>query len=98
MAGLIPIFMVDDDAMFCDPVRDYLETMGFKVSFAHTGPAGLARALEPGLQAVILDVMLPGLDGVEVLRRIRASSRVPVLMLTGRGEETDRIVGLEVGA
>src|SRR5260221_9976946 len=72
--------------------------MGFEVVFAHTGPEGLARALEPGVQAVILDVMLPGLDGVEVLRRIRASSRVPVLMLTGRGEETDRIVGLEVGA
>src|SRR5882672_8859263 len=98
MAGPIRILMVDDDAMLCHLVRDYLEPMGFDVVFAHTGPEGLARALEPGLQAVILDVMLPGLDGVEVLRRIRASSRVPVLMLTGRGEETDRIVGLEVGA
>src|SRR5229473_6899082 len=98
MAGPIRILMVDDDAMLCHLVRDYLEPMGFEVVFAHTGPEGLARALEPGLQAVILDVMLPGLDGVEVLRRIRASSRIPVLMLTGRGEETDRIVGLEVGA
>src|SRR5260221_12168363 len=98
MPGPIRILMVDDDAMLCHLVRDYLEPMGFEVVFAHTGPEGLARALEPGVQAVILDVMLPGLDGVEVLRRIRASSRVPVLMLTGRGEETDRIVGLEVGA
>ena len=98
MPGPIRILMVDDDAMLCHLVRDYLEPMGFEVAFAHTGPEGLARAFDPGLQAVILDVMLPGLAGVEILRRIRASSRIPVLMLTGRGEETDRIVGLEVGA
>jgi DNA-binding response OmpR family regulator len=97
-SGPIRLLIVDDDVKLCRLLRDYLEPMGFDVTFAHTGPEGLARALDPEVQAVILDVMLPGMDGVEVLRRIRASSRVPVLMLTGRGEETDRIVGLEVGA
>ena len=96
--GPIRLLIVDDDVKFCRLVRDYLEPMGFDVAFAHSGPEGLTRALDPEMHAVILDVMLPGMDGVEVLRRIRASSRVPVLMLTGRGDETDRIVGLEVGA
>jgi DNA-binding response OmpR family regulator len=98
MSSAIRILMVDDDAKLCRLVRDYLGPLGFEVAFAHSGPDGLARALDPSVQAVILDVMLPGIDGIEVLRRLRASSSVPVLMLTGRGEETDRIVGLEVGA
>jgi two-component system response regulator CpxR len=65
---------------------------------AHTGPQGLETALRDSFHAVILDVMLPGMDGFEVLRRLRVHSNVPVLMLTGRGEEADRIVGLEMGA
>ena len=72
--------------------------MGYAVSMAHTGPDGLALALAEPFDAVMLDVMLPGMDGFEVLRQLRAQSNVPVLMLTGRGEEADRIVGLEMGA
>jgi DNA-binding response OmpR family regulator len=97
-SGRIQLLMVDDDVKLCALIKDYLEPMGFDVSTAHTGPEGLARAMQGGFQAILLDVMLPGLDGVEILRRLRAHSNVPVLMLTGRGEETDRIVGLEVGA
>src|SRR5215468_3605387 len=72
--------------------------MGYAVAMEHTGPAGLAAALRDSFQAIILDVMLPGMDGFEVLRQLRVHSTVPVLMLTGRGEEHDRIVGLEMGA
>lgn len=90
--------MVDDDVKLCRLVREYLEPLGFDVSAAHTGTEGLERALHEPFQAVILDLMMPGLDGCEVLRRLRLRSNVPVLMLTGRGEEADRIVGLELGA
>jgi DNA-binding response OmpR family regulator len=92
------LLMVDDDARLCQLVRDYLNPHGFDVSFVHTGPEGLARALQDKWDVVVLDVLLPGMDGLEVLRRFRAASEVPVLMLTGLGEETDRIVGLEIGA
>jgi DNA-binding response OmpR family regulator len=94
----IRLLMVDDDVKLCRLVREYLEPLGFEVSAAHTGLEGLDRALREPFQAVILDLMMPGLDGYEVLRRLRAKSNVPVLMLTGRGEEADRIVGLEMGA
>lgn len=90
--------MVDDDVKLCRLVREYLEPFGYQVSAAHTGSEGLELALCDGYQAVILDLMLPGLDGCEVLRRLRMRSNVPVLMLTGRGDEADRIVGLELGA
>ena len=79
-------------------IRDYLAPLGYEVVLVHDGTAGAARALEERFDAVILDVMLPGADGFEVLHRIRRVSDVPVLMLTARGEETDRIVGLEMGA
>jgi DNA-binding response OmpR family regulator len=92
------LLIVEDDARLCRLVKDYLETMGYSVAMEHSGPAGLATALKDSFQAVILDVMLPGMDGFEVLRRLRAHSTIPVLMLTGRGEEADRIVGLELGA
>src|SRR5437660_488034 len=72
--------------------------MGYEVSAAHTGTDGVERALGEDWDAVILDIMLPGLDGFEVLKQIRKTSDVPVLMLTARGEEADRIVGLEIGA
>ncbi len=92
------ILVIDDDKKLCRLIRDYLQPMGYQVSTVHTGPEGVA-ATQSGLwDAVILDVMLPGLDGFEVLRRIRKSSEVPVLMLTARGDEADRIVGLEMGA
>ena len=92
------LLLVEDDVRLCRLMKDYLEGMGYAVSLAHNGPAGLELALKQSFHAVILDVMLPGLDGFEVLRRLRIHSTIPVLMLTGRGEEADRIVGLEMGA
>ncbi len=92
------LLLIEDDVRLCRLVKEYLETMGYAVSMEHTGPAGLALAQRETFHAIILDVMLPGMDGFEVLRRLRAHSAVPVLMLTGRGEEADRIVGLEMGA
>lgn len=92
------ILMIEDDATLCQLTRDYLQPLGFDLSFAHTGPDGLRLAQSGGWNAVILDVLLPGLDGFQVLRGLRAASGVPVLMLTGMGSETDRIVGLELGA
>lgn len=92
------LLIIDDDKKLCRLIRDYLEPMGFEVEAAHTGPEGLEKAQTGQFQAIILDVMLPGLDGFEVLRLLRRTSDVPVLMLTARGEEPDRIVGLEIGA
>ncbi|MBI5382642.1 MAG: response regulator transcription factor [Opitutae bacterium] len=96
--GQIRLLMIDDDRKLCRLVTDYLAPLGFAVTAVHTGPAGVAAATGETWHAVLLDVMLPELDGFEVLRRIRQKSNVPVLMLTARGDETDRIVGLEVGA
>jgi DNA-binding response OmpR family regulator len=98
--GRTRLLMIDDDRKLCRLVATYLEPLGFDVTAVHTGPEGVDRAttIEPPCHAVILDVMLPGMDGFEVLKKIRARSTVPVLMLTARGDETDRIVGLEVGA
>lgn len=92
------ILLIDDDAELCRLLDEYLRGQGFEVEAAHTGPEGLEKALGESVDLVVLDVMLPGLDGLEVLRRLRAKSRVPVLMLTARGEDVDRIVGLEIGA
>jgi DNA-binding response OmpR family regulator len=92
------LLLIEDDVRLCRLVKNYLETMGYAVSTAHTGPTGLALALAEKFHAILLDVMLPGMDGFEVLRQLRAQSSVPVLMLTGRGDEADRIVGLEMGA
>lgn len=92
------LLVIDDDRKLCRLIRDYLEPMGYAVTATHTGPEGVSLATGEEWQAVILDVMLPGMDGFEVLKQIRKISDVPVLMLTGRGEEADRIVGLEIGA
>lgn len=93
------LLFVEDDARLCELVKRYLETMGYAVSLAHTGETALQTTRASTFHAIILDVMLPGgMDGFELLRRVRAESQVPVLMLTGRHEETDRIVGLEMGA
>ncbi len=92
------VLIVDDDRLLAQLIKDFLEPLGFEVHMTHTGTDGLRLALEAGWDAVILDVLLPGIDGLEVLRRLRAASNVPVLMLTGLGTETDRIVGLEIGA
>ena len=95
---LTKILMIDDDVKLCRLVQDYLTPMGYDVEAAHTGPSGLEKVSGENYQAVILDVMLPGMDGFEVLRQIRRVSTVPVLMLTALGDESDRIVGLEIGA
>jgi len=92
------LLLVDDDLKLCRLVRAYLEPLGYVVSTAHTGTDGLEMALAGEFDAIILDVMLPRMDGFEVLKSLRAKSDVPVLMLTGLGEEADRIVGLEIGA
>ena len=94
----VPVLVIDDERELCQLIKEYLEPLGYEVSAAHSGPAGLERAVSGDFKAVILDVMLPGMDGFEVLKRIRAQCDVPVLMLTARGEEADRIVGLEFGA
>ncbi len=92
------ILVVDDDRKLCLLIREYLEPLGYEVTAAYTGPEGLEVALRESFSAVILDVMLPGMNGFDFLRKLRVKSAVPVLMLTGRGEEPDRIVGLELGA
>jgi two-component system response regulator CpxR len=92
------LLLVDDDLKLCRLIRGYLEPLGYTVTAAHNGADGLEKALGGDFDAVVLDVMMPGLDGFEVLKRIRAKSNVPILMLTGLGEEADRIVGLEIGA
>jgi len=97
-SGRTRVLVIDDDKKLCRLIADYLSPMGYDVSTAHSGPEGAERATGEPWQAVILDVMLPGMDGFEVLKRIRRQSDVPVLMLTARGDEADRIVGLEIGA
>ncbi|MGC8519374.1 MAG: response regulator transcription factor [Steroidobacteraceae bacterium] len=92
------LLLVDDDAELCAMLREYLEPEGFGAETAENGQSALERLAHGGIDLVVLDVMLPGLSGFEVLRRLRATSRVPVLMLTARGEEIDRVVGLEMGA
>ncbi|MGD7651692.1 MAG: response regulator transcription factor [Verrucomicrobiales bacterium] len=92
------ILVVDDDRKLAGLIRDYLEPLGYEVELRHDGNLGLAEALEGDYGAVILDVMMPGMDGINVLRELRKKSDVPVLMLTALGEEADRIVGLEIGA
>jgi two-component system, OmpR family, response regulator CpxR len=92
------VLVVDDDTKLCRLIHDYLAPLGYEVAVEHTGPAGLEAALGNAFSAILLDVMLPGMDGFEVLKKLRSHSSVPVLMLTGRGEEPDRIVGLELGA
>src|SRR3954463_7569931 len=92
------VLVIDDDRKLCRLIKDYLEPMGYEVSAVHTGLDGVEKASADRWHAIILDLMLPGLDGFEVLKRIRHNSDVPVLMLTARGDEADRIVGLEIGA
>jgi len=92
------VLLIDDDIELCSMLQDYLARHGFKVTAEHHGELGLHRALKESFDIVLLDVMLPGIDGFEVLRRLRTSSQVSVLLLTARGEDIDRIVGLEIGA
>jgi two-component system response regulator CpxR len=91
------VLLVDDDEELCEMLAEYLALDGLETDAVHDGPAALARARE-GWDAVVLDVMLPGMSGLEVLRALRPLLDAPVLMLTARGEETDTVVGLELGA
>ena len=92
------LLVVDDDTELCSLVTRYLEAEGFQVDSVNQGQEGIERALSGKYSLVVLDVMLPGLNGFDVLRRIRAESRVPVIMLSARAEDVERIVGLEIGA
>ena len=92
------ILIVDDDLELCELLKEYLTGEGFSIDAVQSGTDGVQRAQTGDYRLVVLDVMLPGIDGFEVLRRIRARSTIPILMLTARGEDMDRIMGLESGA
>lgn len=92
------LLVIDDDRELCDMLESYLGPQGFSVHAVYDGRGGLEAAVGEAWDIVILDVMLPELDGFEVLRQLRTESDVPVVMLTARGDDVDRIVGLEVGA
>ena len=92
------ILLIDDDTELCALLKEYLTDEGFDLETCHEGLSGFERAISQKHDLIILDVMLPGCNGYEVLRKIRKQSDVPVLMLTARGDEVDRIVGLEIGA
>jgi two-component system response regulator CpxR len=97
--GVMPrVLIIDDDRDLTAMLAEYLTPEGFAVEMAHTGEDGLAAALGASYSLIILDVMLPRINGLEVLRRFRARSACPVIMLTARGQDIDRIVGLEIGA
>jgi len=92
------VLLVDDDVRLHELLASYLEQNGVRITIAADGPRGLAALEADAFDAVLLDVMMPGMDGLEVVKRIRAKSNIPVLMLTAKGDETDRVVGLELGA
>jgi len=92
------VLVIDDDPELCKLVARFLGAEGFGVETVRTSVQGVERALSGEHELIVLDVMLPGMDGFEILRRIRAESRTPVLMLTARGDDLDRILGLEIGA
>jgi DNA-binding response OmpR family regulator len=92
------VLLADDDVELSDMLSEYLEREGFSVTAVHDGESAARQALEGDFQIAVLDVMMPRVDGVEALRRIRRASRIPVIMLTARGDDVDRIVGLELGA
>ncbi len=92
------VLIIDDDRELCELLAERLGTEGFVIEAVHDGPRGLERALSPDYSLAVLDLMLPGMGGLDVLRRIRARSPLPVLILTARGEDVDRILGLEIGA
>lgn len=92
------ILMIDDDVELCQLVADYLAIDGYQFDMVHDGVSGLAKAQSGNYQLLLLDVMLPGLDGLSLLKALRRDNYCPVLMLTARGEDVDRIIGLELGA
>ncbi len=95
---MIRVLLIDDDQELCNLQRDYLTSEGFVVTVCHNGEQGLETALRGEFDILLLDQMLPGLSGSELLRRLRQHSALPVLMITARGDDVDRILGLETGA
>jgi two-component system, OmpR family, response regulator len=95
---MIKVLLVDDDVELVALLKEYLEQEGFDATGVHDGESGVAEALGGSYAIAVLDVMMPRVNGVEALRRIRMKSNMPVLMLTARGDDTDRVVGLELGA
>src|SRR5579885_2921033 len=98
LRALDRVLIVDDDVQLCRLLTERLATEGFSLEAVHDGVHGLERALSLEHALVVLDLMLPGMGGLDVLRRLRAKSPIPVLILTARGEDIDRILGLEIGA
>ena len=92
------ILIVEDDVRLCQLIAEFLSETGYVVQAVHDGPTGLAQAVEGTFDLVLLDVMLPGMDGFELLTQLRRRSAVPVIMLTARGTQQDRVTGLETGA
>ena len=92
------VLLIEDDVEYCDLLREYLTPDGFELEAVHNGQHALSYAGSKDYDIIILDVMLPGLNGIEVLRKLREEVSTPVLMLTARGDEVDRIIGLEMGA
>lgn len=92
------VLLIDDDARLPELLTEYLAKNEMHLTSAPDGPRGLMALEQGAFDAVLLDVMMPGMDGLEVCKRIRARSSIPVIMLTARGDETDRVVGLEIGA
>src|SRR5437763_4029173 len=92
------ILVIDDDVEFCKLVTRYLTQEGFAIESVNAGAPGTEQALSGNHALVVLDVMMPGINGFDVLRSIRAQSRIPVLMLTAKGDALDRVLGLEMGA
>jgi two-component system response regulator CpxR len=92
------VLVIDDDVELCDLVSEFLEPEGLHVSAVHDGNTGLQAALSGQYALVVLDIMIPEMNGLDVLREIRAQSSIPVLLLTARGSEPDRVIGLELGS
>jgi DNA-binding response OmpR family regulator len=95
---MVPVLLIDDDTELGKLLEEYLQSEQLHLDTAHDGPSGLQQALSSQYSVVVLDVMLPGMSGLDVLKQLRLKSSVPVLMLTARGSELDRILGLELGA
>ena len=92
------ILIADDDTELCELLGEYLGQEGFEVRLAFDGEQALAESRRPGLDAMVLDIMMPRMNGIDVLRNLRKESELPVIMLTARGDDLDRIIGLELGA
>ena len=92
------ILLIEDDTRLAEMVRDYLGRAGYRIERAETGASGLALQMREPFDAIVLDLMLPDMDGLDVCRKIRERASLPILMLTARGDTMDRIIGLEIGA